>query len=368
MTSLHRNIAPPIQDAVDFSLQLPPYERIQLANGVEVFLVNMGAEDTLQISWVFGAGNWYETAKGTAAVTNYLLKNGTSGKTAFAINEYFDFYGAYLNRSCFTEFADMTLHCLSRHAGELLPVVAELLTDSRFPETEWNIYRQNALQRLQVNVKNCDFVASRLIDAQVFGREHPYGRYMEAADYERLTPEQFQQFYDQYYVQGNCVIFVAGKIPSSLPKQLEESFGSLPIQSHRQDRKGPMVVMQPDPNKRVQLINDENGVQAAIRLARPFPDRHHPDYQPVLLLNTIFGGYFGSRLMANIREDKGYTYGIYSYLQNHIRETAWTISAEVGREVAAATLHEIHAEMKRLREELLGPEELKMARNYLMGT
>ena len=72
--------------------------------------------------------------------------------------------------------------------------------------------------------------------------------------------------------------------------------------------------------------------------------------------------------MDNIREDKGYTYGIYSYLQNHIRETAWTISAEVGREVAAATLHEIKVEMKRLREEPIDPEELKMARNYLVGT
>ncbi|MFX6937571.1 hypothetical protein ABTH70_19345, partial [Acinetobacter baumannii] len=85
------------------------------------------------IEWVFYAGNWYEQQNIVAATTNFLLKNGTKQKSSYKINEHFEFYGAYLNRSCYNETATITLHCLSKHVGVLLPVVAELITESIFP-------------------------------------------------------------------------------------------------------------------------------------------------------------------------------------------------------------------------------------------
>jgi len=109
-------------------------------------------------------------------------------------------------------------------------------------------------------------------------------------------------------------------------------------------------------------------VQGSIRIARPFPNRHHPDFMKAMVLNTLFGGYFGSRLMSNIREDKGYTYGIHSYVQNHLQQSAWMISTEAGKDVIEASIEEIYKEMKLLREELVGEEELSLVRNYLMGT
>jgi zinc protease len=120
--------------------------------------------------------------------------------------------------------------------------------------------------------------------------------------------------------------------------------------------------------ERCNIINDPNGVQGAIRLARPFPNRHHPDFPKVQVLNNIFGGFFGSRLMTNIREDKGYTYGIHSYLQNLIHETAWMISTEAGRDVCAATITEVYKEMERLRNEPIDVEELNLVRNFMMGS
>ncbi|MCY7291959.1 MAG: insulinase family protein, partial [Ferruginibacter sp.] len=110
------------------------------------------------------------------------------------------------------------------------------------------------------------------------------------------------------------------------------------------------------------------GVQGAIRIARPFLNRHHPDFMKVSVLNTVFGGFFGSRLMSNIREDKGYTYGIHSYVQNHIHNSAWMISTEAGKDVCEATIEEIYKEMKLLREDLVDEEELMLVRNYLIGT
>ena len=119
--------------------------------------------------------------------------------------------------------------------------------------------------------------------------------------------------------------------------------------------------------KKFRVTNDAEGVQGSIRIARPFPNRHHPDFIKAQVLNTLFGGFFGSRLMSNIREDKGYTYGIHSYLQNHIQHSAWMISTEAGKDVCEATITEVYKEMKDLREELVDEEELLLVRNYMMG-
>src|SRR5215207_4774763 len=146
--ALERKKAPQIVDAVNFHLQLKQVDRFKLRNGVEVFAVNAGAEEVLSLEWVFYAGNWQEDQNIVAATTNFLLRNGTSSKNAFQINEHFEYYGSYLNRACYNETATITLHCLTKHIQELLPVVKELITDSVLPQEELDIYRQNMKQRL----------------------------------------------------------------------------------------------------------------------------------------------------------------------------------------------------------------------------
>ena len=360
---LERKKAPEIVDAVNFHLKLKEAERFTLKNGVEVYAVNAGAEEVLSLEWVFYAGNWQEEKNLVAPTANFLLRNGTSNKTAFQINEHFEYYGAYLNRACYNETATITLHCLNKHIGELLPVVKELITDSTMPQQELEIYRQNMQQRLKVNLKKSDFVASRLIDVYLYGESHPYGRYSKAEDFDALNREELLTFYDQYYRQGKLILFVAGKLPAGLPDLLNNYFGDLPNKPVALNK----IVTQSASERKYRVINDPDGVQGSIRIARPFPNRHHPDFLKVQVLNTLFGGFFGSRLMSNIREDKGYTYGIHSYLQNHIHDSAWMISTEAGRDVSEATIEEVYKEMKELREEIVDAEELLLVRNYMMG-
>src|SRR6185312_7440139 len=226
---LNRKTAPAITDAVKFHLALPPHEKISLRNGVDVFLVNMGTLDTLMMNVVFYAGNCFEAQNGVAAATNFLLKNGTRNKTAYEINEYFEYYGAYLSRHAGHETAELTLHCLNKHTDALLPVLAELIQDSVLPEEELKIYKKNMQQRLEVNLRKNDFVASRLIDAYLFGEDHPYGRYSSVAGYEALNGEQVKEFYARYYQQGRCMIFVAGLLPDNIAEQIEKNFGGLPF-------------------------------------------------------------------------------------------------------------------------------------------
>ena len=363
---IDRTSAPFIKDAIEFDLKLKPYQKMVLNNGVEVYAINAGEQELLQLEIVFYAGNSYEKNKGVALATNFMLKNGTSNKSAFQINEHFEYYGAYCNRSCYNETAVLSLHTLSKHLNVLLPVMREMITEASFPESELDIFKQNSQQKLQVNLKKCDFVANRLIDAYLFGEEHPYGKYLSAENYQSLTTDQLKAHFQQYYVNGSAVIFVAGKLPADLFEQLNQQFGDLAITKNGQSL--PTQKLIPAVQKKQHISNDPNGVQAAIRIARPFPNRHHPDFMNVMVLNTLFGGFFGSRLMSNIREDKGYTYGIHSYVQNHIQESAWMISTEAGKDVSEATVTEVYNEMALLRNTLIDEEELLLVRNYMIGS
>ncbi len=359
-----RTQAPPIVDAVNFDLKLKPYQHFKLKNGVDVYTIDAGPEEVMAIEWVFFAGNWYEEQNLVAATTNFMLKNGTSTRSAFEINEHFDYYGSYLNRSSSNETATVSLHSLTKHVHQVLPAVRELLTDSVMPATELAIYQQNMKQRLKVNLKKSDFVASRLIDVYLYGKEHPYGKYSDATDFDALQQQQLLDFYKKYYQQGRFIIFAAGRLPQNFEQLLNEQFGDLGNGTVATKS----FVVNPASEKKYRIINDENGVQGSIRIATPFPNRQHPDFLKTLVLNSVFGGFFGSRLMANIREDKGYTYGIHSYLQNHIHGSAWMISTEAGKKVSEATIEEVYKEMKLLRDEPVDEEELLLVRNYMMGS
>ncbi len=285
----NRTTTPNIKDAVDLNLTLKPIEKFSLSNGVPIHFINAGAEDVLMVEWVFNAGNSFEEQNIVASATNYLLKNGTIQKTAFQINEHFEYYGAYLNRSCHSETATITLHCLSKHLSVLLPVIREIITESVFPAEELEIYKQNSKQKLAVNLQKCDFAASRLIDVYLYGSNHPYGKFTNAVDYDLLQTDWIKTFYRHYYQNGKCTIFAAGKLPVDFQEQLNRFFGDINI--NRPIDK-PRHIALPASQKKFRIINDSKGVQGAIRLARPFPNRHHPDFKKVIILNNLFGGFF----------------------------------------------------------------------------
>jgi zinc protease len=360
----NRTIAPPIKDAIDFDIILKPCSRFSLSNDVPVYYINDGAEEVAMIDFVFDAGNNYEKKNAIAAAVNHLLKNGTTKKNAFEITECFEYYGAYLSRKSFNETASITLHCLSKHLKELLPQVRELITEAIFPENELEIFKQNNIQRLSVNLQKCDFVANRLIDQYLYGPDHPYGRVSSKEDIEAIRREELIEFYRQYYVRSKCHIFAAGKLPTDFEQLLESQFGDLMLNENRLTVPHTRKLSE---QRKHFIHNDVNGVQAAIRIGRPFPNRRHPDFKKAVVLNVLFGGYFGSRLMGNIREDKGYTYGIHSYLENHIEESSWVVSTEAGKEVCEATIEEVYKEMKLLREIPVNAEELLLVKNYMMG-
>lgn len=363
---LNRSKAPHIKDAVAYNITLKKPDVYKLDNGVDVYNVQAGTEEVVQIEWVFRAGNWFEEQKLVASAANFLIKNGTRNKSAYEINEFVDFYGAYLNRSCYNETAVVSLHCLSKQLEHILPLVQEILVDAILPEEELLIYKQNMKQRLAVNLKKCDFIAGRKIDALLFGDHHPYGVYSEMNDYDALQQHVLADYYNVFYKNGHCTIFSAGILPPNYQQLLNKYFGSLPF--NKTATKEISHAILPSSQKKWNILNDAEGVQGAIRIARACPLPTDPVFPKLQVLNVLFGGFFGSRLMTNIREDKGYTYGIYSYLMNHIHASAILISTEAGRDVCEATVKEVYHEMDQLRMHEVGKEELLLVKNYLIGT
>jgi zinc protease len=356
---------PAIHDAIDFEYNLPPIQEEKLQNGLPIYWLSAGVQDVAEINWVFPAGLWYEPKAAVANATAGMLKNGTAKRTAAQINEALEFYGASLGVNAGNDFATVTLHTLTRHLPALLPVVYEILTEAIFPEEELEIHKRNAIQRLLVNLRECEFVANQRIDALLFGADHPYGRFTRQEKIEAIQRQDVLDFYHTAYNLDGVKIFMAGNINEGHVKQVDAVFGSVQLQPRTII--SPAHVLPVASPVQEHSTNDANGVQGAIRVARLFPNRHHPDYAPMVVLNTLFGGYFGSRLMSNIREDKGYTYGIYSSLSPLVNGGSITIHTEVGRDVVAPAVTEIYREMELLCQEEADEEELLLVKNYLLG-
>lgn len=362
---LDRKTPPAIHDAIEFDYILPPINEQKLSNGLPLYWLNAGVQDVVEIDWVFPAGLWYEQKPAISYAVAANLKNGTSKRSAHEINEALEFYGASLRANPSNDFSVVTLHTLTKHLPAVLPIIYEILTDATFPEQELAIYKQNAIQKLLVNQRECDFVANQRIDAMLFGEFHPYGRFSKKEKIEALNREDLLTFYKSSFALSHAKIFMAGKIGQQEVKYIDTFFGNATT-----DKAQPFeeTFSAPAPSeKKERIINDANGVQGAIRIGRLFPNRHHPDFAPMVVLNTLFGGYFGSRLMSNIREEKGYTYGIYSSLSPYINGGSLTIHTEVGRDVIEPAVKEVYHEMQLLCNEPADDDELLLVKNYLLG-
>lgn len=362
---LDRTIAPPIKDAIDFDYILPSINEDRLSNGLPFYWLNAGTQDVVEIDWVFPAGLWFEEKEAVAHAVTALLKNGTAHHTAQQINEALEFYGASLKVNPGNDFSSVTLHTLTKHLPHLLPIIYELITEAIFPEEELQLYKQNAIQRLMVSLRQSEFVANQKIDAILFGEDHPYGRFSKKEKIEAVTREDLISFYKTHFTLANAHIFMAGKVGAQEVKWMNDIFGKAPIITTAINQRAFDIPLQT--NQKIRIDNDPNGVQGAIRIGRLSPNRHHPDFAPMVVLNTLFGGYFGSRLMANIREDKGYTYGIYSSMGSYMYGGSLTIHTEVGKDVIENAIKEIYKEMDLLCEEQAEDEELLLVKNYLLG-
>ena len=345
------------------SIVLPKVETFTLDNGIPVKVINKGTQDILKLEIVFFAGRPFEEKRLVARATSGLLKEGTESFTSAQIAEKVDFYGGTLSVPFGLDTSSIVLYCLTRHFEKLLPLLAEIVLAPSFPEDELNTFVQNNKHRLQIDLSKTDVVAYRKITEYIFGEDHPYGYNSFPETYEALTREDLLRHFQKNYISENCAIFLSGKINSETISLLNKYLGQGMQSAHKPIPK----ISNTDSIPQKIKIKHPDSVQTAIRIGCQLFHRNHPDYNDWFVLNTILGGYFGSRLMANIREEKGFTYNIFSAIDTMHYGGYFYIGTEVGNDLVDVTLAEIYKEMKQLQEEPVSADELSMVKNYLLG-
>jgi zinc protease len=360
---MNRQLAPEIN--LIESLTLPKVEKVVLDNGVDVYLLNEGEQEVVKVELMFKGGKWFEEKNLVADLTNRLLREGTKNKTAKQLADAFDYYGANFNNAAGYETAGASLYSLTKHIDKLLPLFFEIFTESVFPENELQTIIANRKQRLSVDLTKNDFLANRHFVNALYGQKHPYGRVTELDDFEKVNVEDLKAFFKKYYNASNLIIMVSGKFDDTVVKKLNETFGSKSLIGEKASETISHSVQSSS-----HLINHTektDAVQSAIMIGNITINKTHPDFLKLSVLNTVFGGYFGSRLMSNIREEKGYTYGIHSSFASYPHGGFIEISSEVGKDVREATMKEIAHEINLLRTELIGVDELQVVKNYMSG-
>ena len=325
--------------------------------------IRMGTQEVLKLEVVFQAGRPFEKKQLAARATSSLLREGTRSFSAARIAEQLDFYGCSLSLPFNLDTSNVIFYSLNKHFGRLMPILEEVLGAPSFPEAELNAFIKRNQRRLEVDLAKNDIVAYRKVTEFIFGPNHPYGYNSYPETYAALRRDDLLEHFSRLFNSSNCAAFISGKTSPEIIAIANESLSrAIP------PGKAARAALQPGiASPEAVKIHRPDTVQAAIRIGRRLFNRRHEDYLGMYLLNTILGGYFGSRLMDNIREEKGYTYNIYSMLDSMQFDGYFYIGTEVGNEFVEDTLRQIYLEMERLQQEPPGAEELAMVRNYLMG-
>jgi zinc protease len=358
----NRKIPPPVHEIRN--LLLPHPQQLRLDNGIPVYVLDFPGQEILKIEIVYRVGRPQETKHIVSRATARLLREGTQRMNSAEIAEYLDFYGASLSVPVSLDTANFTLFSLKKYAAEVIPVFADVLLNPVFPEKELDTFRQTSIQELSVELEKVEVLAYRKITEFIFGAEHPYGYNSTVEDYNALTRNDLQEFYRRWYTPGNCMVFAAGRVDDAVMELLNRCFGQHQVrEGARSDFRSDVTAAKP----LVVKMKHPGALQSAVKIGRRLFNRLHPDYDGMFVLNTILGGYFGSRLMTNIREKRGYTYNIYSTADSMLYDGCFYIATEVNKNKTAATIKAIFAELKDLREKPVEDEELAMVRNYLLG-
>ncbi|MEO6882794.1 MAG: pitrilysin family protein [Bacteroidia bacterium] len=362
--TLNRTIAPGFETAEKINILQATSQK--LSNEIPVYSISADTQDLVKIEFWFPAGIMQQSAPLLAATTNAMLIEGTKKYSADELAEKIDYYGAFVESGTAQNSSSFYLYTMNKHLSKTLPFVEDILKNATFPKGQLDVFVQNKKQKYLVNEKKVNHVARKKFSELLLGEKHPCGYNIQLHDYDALKTEQMQQFYKQFYTSDQCKIIISGKIDKELFQLLDYHFGGKDWHSKSLPKNNFSEVHSTKQN--IHFLERADALQSAIRIGKILFNKKHPDFFPMQILNTVLGGYFGSRLMSNIREEKGYCYGIGSGLASQQDTGYFYISTEVGVDVCSKALDEIYIELQRLCDTPVGDEELHLVKNYLMGS
>ncbi len=363
---LNRTIAPASKSLTQ--IHIPQMQTVALKNNHTLHFFEVKTTEVLRLELFWNAGTMYESMPNVANFTSKMLTEGTSKHTAQEIISQIDQYGAFVETNTGLERINLTIYTLTRHFEKLLNWVNVMIHDSVFPENEWGNLRQISRQSLRINQQKNSHQVGNLFKKYMFGENNPFGTYLTETNLNNIQHTHLQSFFQEKIKNKPIEAILVGNFGESNNSnnalKIAQNFLEN-IQTTTQNIRPNLIFKTPKP----QRINEPkaDSLQSSLRMGQLFFSKNHADYSALMVLNEVFGGYFGARLMKNIREEKGYTYGIYSQFVA-LRDTGyWAVSADVKKEFLEDTFLEIDKEAQKLTQDLLSEQELETVKNYMLG-
>lgn len=349
------------QIVIPDSVAMPRTEIHTAKNGVKIYTLQSDDFEVVRFTFVFRAGTSMQHKPFTASATLNMLSEGSRSMTAQQIAETLDFYGTYFDLNIDRDYVYISLALLTKFCDNMFPVLREIILNPTFNDSELRTYCNKRQQGLAIERRKIDVQSRELFGQALFGSEHPYGASDDESLYNNITREDLVKLYGELYTAENCFVVCSGNIDQSVIRNLEQIVEALPSGCKPE-------VMLPTPKTTYSIRKPiDTAVQSSIRIGRLLFPRSHPDFVGMQVVAMILGGYFSSRLMQNLREKNGYTYGVMAAMINFDKEGYLAIATQVRHEEAEAALAEIYFEIERLRRELISEEELQLAKNMMIG-
>ena len=359
---LKREIVPKINEIKNIAFI--QHSKFLLSNEIPIYSFKSGTQEITRIEFVFKAGNYFQKAPLYANTTNRLLNEGTNKYNSKQIADIIDFYGAYLELEVDNDNAYITLYSLNKYLDTTLEIMESIIKFSIFPDNELSTYLNNKKQAYLISLQKVSHIARRKFAGLIYGETHPYGMQVSENTFDEIKTKNLTDFYKKYYSFNNCYITISGLFPENIYDTINGIFGK--------DKwgKGNSTDFNKQFNiaeKSTNFIKVDNVMQSSIRVGCHTINRLHKDYIKLVVINTVLGGYFGSRLMSNIREDKGYTYGIGSGVASFQAGGMFYISTDVGAKFTNKAMTEIYKELDLICDKEVSKGELETVKKYIIG-
>lgn len=343
-------------------ITVPAAKQYTAQNGTPIYAINCPEYEVVRISFVFHAGTITQRHPFAASATANMLAEGTKLYSSQQIAEKLDYYGSYFDINIDRDYAYITFCCLSKFFEATAEVIEQVILHPSFPESEVATYRAKRKQQLSIERRKVETLAREHFAHAMFGPDHPYGISYSEERYDTLTGEILREHYNRCYTAERCMVVCSGTISDDVlarTRQIAEQ-----LHPSAQSTMAEIPPFQTTHNLRIPHFG---AVQSSIRMGRMLFARTHEDFIPMQVLSTLLGGYFGSRLMQNLREQNGFTYGVFSAMVNFQQAGYLAIATQVGSEVTEQALEEIASEIEKLRTERVPDEELELVKNIMAG-
>ena len=362
MYPVDRSHAPKIQDFTLFRPQKP--EALVLGNGIPLKVFKNPQLDLLHFIIKIKAGSLYESKKNAAVFCYLLLKESSKQYSSSEVDEFLDYYGVNYTASLSIEYASINLVIPKQNYAKVLPYIFDFLAHPVFKEQNIEIMRKRKLMDLAYNREKVSYCASQLMLHHIFGDSCMTGKILDENDINSITAEDLYEHHRKTFCAENIRVFAAGNLDEELCQSLSGLIETIPHgQALSLDNQPLTTIFSSEPI----VDKHQDCIQSSFYICRKSIGYTDPDRMDFSILSTILGGYFGSRLMSNLRETHGYTYGINCDSLYFDNSSIFYIESEVNVDVTRQAIDECFKEIEKLSHEPVPTEELGLVQNYMAG-